>query len=588
MMSPCTPNQSTMAFSPPFIPRPDFGLGGLLQPSPAGPCSMPPGFPGLGPTNSFNPAYGYPGLFPRLPFGGFPPRPPPPEDDNVQDDPKVTLEAKELWEQFHKYGTEMVITKTGRQMFPQMKFRLSGLNPKAKYILLLDVVAADDFRYKFHNSRWIVAGKADPEMPKRMYIHPDSPATGDQWMQKVVSFHKLKLTNNLSDKHGLTILNSMHKYQPRFHLVRASDILQLPYSTFRTYVFKECQFIAVTAYQNEKVTQLKIDHNPFAKGFRDTGGAKGMKKKQLCGTGETIQSYHHQTFHRPQVIQKHLSNDDDIDVGKVGDEVIELENDRMSPAQSSPPPTPDNCPTDTNGDDNKFASSPTKLPEQKPFRGFDITSLIRKDDDSKPNRSESKSPAISPSSSPNISVGPPQSPPTNPYTNLFNSGLYQQYLGQLLANSGSAPPLNPMLLQAQLAMAAQNNLQNNHAQLLANYNNHASMISERLKQNNRFSPYPVSSISSSVPSTLGSPTGMASAFKALGTKMNHPSSPPVSPPHSMTPPNLAVSPNSMKSEPPASSSSPPRSDIKNIENMINGLNGTSEGRFGLSHDSRIS
>ena len=84
-----------------------------------------------------------------------------------------------------------------------MKFKMSGLDPKAKYILLLDVVAADDFRYKFHNSRWIVAGKADPEMPKRMYIHPDSPATGEQWMQKVVSFHKLKLTNNISDKHGL-------------------------------------------------------------------------------------------------------------------------------------------------------------------------------------------------------------------------------------------------------------------------------------------------------------------------------------------------------------------------------------------------
>lgn len=51
-------------------------------------------------------------------------------------------------------------------------------------------------------SRWMVAGKADPEMPKRMYIHPDSPSTGEQWMQKVVSFHKLKLTNNISDKHG--------------------------------------------------------------------------------------------------------------------------------------------------------------------------------------------------------------------------------------------------------------------------------------------------------------------------------------------------------------------------------------------------
>lgn len=36
------------------------------------------------------------------------------EDDGVVDDPKVTLEGKELWEKFHKLGTEMVITKSGR------------------------------------------------------------------------------------------------------------------------------------------------------------------------------------------------------------------------------------------------------------------------------------------------------------------------------------------------------------------------------------------------------------------------------------------------------------------------------------------
>uniref|UniRef100_A0A1A9VRH5 T-box domain-containing protein n=1 Tax=Glossina austeni TaxID=7395 RepID=A0A1A9VRH5_GLOAU len=79
----------------------------------------------------------------------------------------------------------------------------------------------------------------------------------------------------------MTILNSMHKYQPRFHLVRANDILKLPYSTFRTYVFKETEFIAVTAYQNEKITQLKIDNNPFAKGFRDTGAGKREKKSKI-------------------------------------------------------------------------------------------------------------------------------------------------------------------------------------------------------------------------------------------------------------------------------------------------------------------
>ncbi|NWV71940.1 TBX2B factor, partial [Malurus elegans] len=202
-------------------------------------------------------------------------------EEEVEDDPKVTLEAKELWDQFHKLGTEMVITKSGRRMFPPFKVRVSGLDKKAKYILLMDIVAADDCRYKFHNSRWMVAGKADPEMPKRMYIHPDSPATGEQWMAKPVAFHKLKLTNNISDKHGFTILNSMHKYQPRFHIVRANDILKLPYSTFRTYVFPETDFIAVTAYQNDKITQLKIDNNPFAKGFRDTGNGRREKRKQL-------------------------------------------------------------------------------------------------------------------------------------------------------------------------------------------------------------------------------------------------------------------------------------------------------------------
>ncbi|XP_070299694.1 T-box transcription factor TBX3-like isoform X6 [Salvelinus sp. IW2-2015] len=161
-------------------------------------------------------------------------------EEEVEDDPKVHLEAKELWETFHKRGTEMVITKSGRRMFPPFKVRCTGLDKKAKYILLMDIVAADDCRYKFHNSRWMVAGKADPEMPKRMYIHPDSPATGEQWMSKVVNFHKLKLTNNISDKHGF-------------------------------------------------ITQLKIDHNPFAKGFRDTGNGRREKRKQLAL--QSIRSY---------------------------------------------------------------------------------------------------------------------------------------------------------------------------------------------------------------------------------------------------------------------------------------------------------
>ncbi|CAG0890169.1 unnamed protein product [Cyprideis torosa] len=175
-------------------------------------------------------------------------------------------------------------------MFPALRVRLSGLDPNSSYILLCDIVPADECRYKFHNSRWVKAGKADPEMPKRMYIHPDSPATGKQWMSKPISFHKLKLTNNISDKNGYAILNSMHKYQPRFHLVRTDDVFKLPYSTFRTYVFPETDFIAVTAYQNERVTQLKIDHNPFAKGFREGGGSRKDKDKNQASMIQKVQS----------------------------------------------------------------------------------------------------------------------------------------------------------------------------------------------------------------------------------------------------------------------------------------------------------
>jgi len=89
-----------------------------------------------------------------------------------------------------------------RRMFPPFRVSLSGLDKRSKYVLLIDIAAVDDCRYKFHNSRWVVAGKADPEMPRRMNVHPDSPATGEHWMNKAVSFHKLKLTNNVSDKNG--------------------------------------------------------------------------------------------------------------------------------------------------------------------------------------------------------------------------------------------------------------------------------------------------------------------------------------------------------------------------------------------------
>lgn len=191
---------------------------------------------------------------------------------------KVEIEMKNLWDDFYALGTEMIVTKAGRRMFPPFQVRLQGLDPTAKYILMMDFIPVDDkrYRYAFHSSKWLVAGKADASVPGRVHIHPDSPCTGQQWMKQVVSFDKLKLTNNLMDDNGHIILNSMHKYQPRFHVVldnqeKSTMISALGASTehVKTFLFPETQFMAVTAYQNHMITQLKIASNPFAKGFRD-------------------------------------------------------------------------------------------------------------------------------------------------------------------------------------------------------------------------------------------------------------------------------------------------------------------------------
>lgn len=52
------------------------------------------------------------------------------------------------------------------------------------------------------------------------------------------------------------ILNSMHRYQPRFHVVFVDprkDSARYAQENFKSFVFTETQFTAVTAYQNHRV-----------------------------------------------------------------------------------------------------------------------------------------------------------------------------------------------------------------------------------------------------------------------------------------------------------------------------------------------
>ncbi|KAM9298068.1 T-box transcription factor T isoform 4-T4 [Morus bassanus] len=210
--------------------------------------------------------------------------------DPTERELRVTLEDNELWLRFKELTNEMIVTKNGRRMFPVLKVSVSGLDPNAMYSFLLDFVAADGHRWKYVNGEWVPGGKPEPQAPSCVYIHPDSPNFGAHWMKAPVSFSKVKLTNKLNGG-GQIMLNSLHKYEPRIHIVRVGG----PQRMITSHSFPETQFIAVTAYQNEEITALKIKYNPFAKAFLDAK-ERSDHKDMMEEVGDNQQSGYSQSY----------------------------------------------------------------------------------------------------------------------------------------------------------------------------------------------------------------------------------------------------------------------------------------------------
>uniref|UniRef100_A0A8B9BQF0 T-box transcription factor 22 n=1 Tax=Anser brachyrhynchus TaxID=132585 RepID=A0A8B9BQF0_9AVES len=184
------------------------------------------------------------------------------ESREARDEVQVELQGSELWRRFHEIGTEMIITKAGRRMFPSVRVKVKGLQPLQQYYIAIDVVPVDSkrYRYVYHSSQWMVAGNTDHScITPRLYVHPDSPCSGETWMRQIVSFDRVKLTNNELDDKGHIILQSMHKYKPRVHVIAQdsrfdlAQIQSLPAEGVHTFSFPETEFTTVTAYQNQQV-----------------------------------------------------------------------------------------------------------------------------------------------------------------------------------------------------------------------------------------------------------------------------------------------------------------------------------------------
>lgn len=207
---------------------------------------------------------------------------------------KVTLDNNSMWNEFFRCQTEMILTKQGSRMFPYCRFRISGLQPSKKYFLLMDIQPVDNSRYRWTGRSWQAAGKAEHPVKSRPFPHPDSPSTGQRWMQSPVSFYKLKVTNNLSNPDGNVVLHPMQRYVPRLHVVqtdKAAKEVRLNGPGVVTFVFAQTEFMAVTSYQNSQFAQLKVDYNPFMKGLKDESNSWGLKLKPGKEEGQTEEQH---------------------------------------------------------------------------------------------------------------------------------------------------------------------------------------------------------------------------------------------------------------------------------------------------------
>ncbi|KAF8563340.1 hypothetical protein P879_08999 [Paragonimus westermani] len=208
------------------------------------------------------------------------------EAEHVSSQIQLSLRELKIWSELYAHGAEMIATNTGRRIFPPLSVNVTGLYPKDQYAFLLDMVLVQPHVFRHQGGQWSIAGQSEEEKTStvsgtQIYVHEDSPKMGSYWMESGVSFLRAKITNNKENK-NLNMKQSCYSDVAPPSLGAFPDCsytLQAPSGQcsstgtrvefIGSYIIPGTQFYTVTAYQNPDVIRIKIDNNPFAKGFRN-------------------------------------------------------------------------------------------------------------------------------------------------------------------------------------------------------------------------------------------------------------------------------------------------------------------------------
>ncbi|KAF8359942.1 hypothetical protein PRIPAC_94937 [Pristionchus pacificus] len=200
----------------------------------------------------------------------------------------VELVNPQLWEQFHAARTEMIVTKTGRKLFPKLDISVCGLDPRRTYGIHLRLQRADEKKYRYSSSTWSASADDDDAcFPRTPPVESNEgfAQLGEVWMAKSIEFTNFKITNNLEEsRKGMILVQTLHKYVPVIYIYDLTT--GITHSNLASGMVKEevlhlAEFITVTAYQSEAIKSLKTEHNPFAKGCRGAAAKLQQQNEEV-------------------------------------------------------------------------------------------------------------------------------------------------------------------------------------------------------------------------------------------------------------------------------------------------------------------
>ncbi|CAL2051982.1 unnamed protein product [Caenorhabditis brenneri] len=181
---------------------------------------------------------------------------------------RVSLKNVDMWEKFYP-DNEMVVTRAGRKLFPDLRVKVEGLVPDVLYNVSFHLERVGNYKYTYRKDlesgifSWEEVSPVNEPFPIQKRNHIYGATLGAHWANFSVSFTSIYITNNSNfdqnSKMNPIILESMHKYQPVVTVQRLDNGWEEEFRLTMT------EFMAVTAFQNLRISDLKKQNNPRAR-----------------------------------------------------------------------------------------------------------------------------------------------------------------------------------------------------------------------------------------------------------------------------------------------------------------------------------